>query len=128
MGALTPTANKKTCCFETAPSLTVCVATAGKDGLGPYAVSTGGDYPDAAEQVCDATAGCVAFGQMYSYVSRFHFESAAACKASQAAGGAASLGEYHCEGGGEGGEPIAYRSSVPMEGKAPYTCYTTANL
>jgi hypothetical protein len=35
---------------------------------GPFAVSTGGDYPSISSKLCDQVVGCVAFGQMYSYV------------------------------------------------------------
>ena len=40
------------------------------DQTGPYAVSTGGDYPNMSKAACDSIPGCVAFGQMYSFVTR----------------------------------------------------------
>ena len=45
------------CC----PTDTACAG-----GSGPYAVSTGDDYPDDAMAKCDSIPGCVAVGQMYS--------------------------------------------------------------
>ena len=43
------------CC----PGVTNC-----STGNGPYAVSTGGDYPATTGPVCDKTPGCIAYGQM----------------------------------------------------------------
>ena len=53
------------CC----PGTTACKhPTAPVAPYGPFAVSTGGDYPSISSKLCDQVVGCVAFGQMYSYV------------------------------------------------------------
>ena len=96
--------------------------TSCEGGTGPYAISTGGDYPEWAEPRCDHTPGCVAFGQMYKYVTRFHFDSRLTCQASQASN--ESLGDYHCD------EAPAllrsgYNSTKAMHAKLPFSCFTT---
>merc|ERR1711981_454314 len=96
-----------------------------KGGPGPYSISTGGDYPQMTKPVCDKTPGCVAFGQMYKYVTRYHFSSKDTCEASSRSNH--SLGDYHCDEA-----PISpvvlssFLSVAPMHAKMPYACYTTS--
>lgn len=101
------------CC----PGATNCTG-----GVGPYAISTGGDYPSMSKPRCDSTPGCVAFGQMYAYVTRFHFESKDSCEASARSN--QSLGDYHCDDGPA--SPAEYHSVTPIHAKAPYACFTTS--
>jgi len=94
-------------------------------GTGPFAISTGGDYPEMSKPVCDRTPGCEAFGQMYKYVTRFHFSSKDTCEASQRSN--VSLGDYHCDEGPVSPVALAdYSSVLPMHAKMPYTCFTTS--
>merc|ERR1711865_123379 len=97
-----------------------------KAGTGPYAVSTGGDYPQMTKKVCDSTSGCLAFGQMFKYVTRYHFSSRDTCEASARSN--QSLGDYHCNEAPI--SPVAlseYLSVVPMHAKLPFSCYTTSS-
>merc|ERR1712046_22080 len=99
-----------------------------KEGSGPYAVSTGGDYPEMSKMVCDRTNGCVAFGQMESFVTRFHFDSKEACLAARKL--TPSIGfQFNCGGAVQSGA-IEYKSvnaTALSPAKMPVVCYTTAN-
>ena len=87
-------------------------------GAGPHVMSTGGDYPQVARATCDATPGCIAFGQMKSFVTIFHFTSRAACEASEIGYG------YSC--GAAPATVSSYASTLaPAHAKLPWTCETT---
>lgn len=91
-------------------------------GAGPHVMSTGGDYPQVARATCDATPGCIAFGQMKSFVTIFHFTSRAACEASDRSN--VSLGGYSC--GAAPATVSSYASTLaPAHAKLPWTCETT---
>ena len=103
------------CC----PGVTNC-----STGNGPYAVSTGGDYPATTGPVCDKTPGCIAFGQMYSFVTHYYFDSAASCSAAQYAAAPIAF-SFECNSG-----PATvprYRSTRHVVSKEPWSCYTRDN-
>ena len=100
------------------------IGDACKGGTGPYAVSTGDDYPAASMAACDRIPGCVAVGQMYSYVTRYHFSSKTACVESSKASPAPAF-EYECDYA-----PVTsrgYESVAPMKAKAPWACYALSS-
>merc|ERR1711998_810729 len=96
------------------------------EGSGPYAMSTGGDYPSLSSKTCDGTEGCMAFGQMFAYVTHFHFASRGACMTSQNSN--TSLGEYHCDAPPRSPTVASFKylSTAPQHGKMPFVCYTTS--
>jgi hypothetical protein len=102
------------CC----PASTNCTG-----GRGPYAISTGGDYPSMTSSICDDTPGCVAFGQMTAFVTHYYFHSRDACEqASQSARPIA--GSFKCAS--PPASTPTYLSTVRVISKMPWACYTSS--
>ena len=103
------------CC----PGTTNCTG-----GKGPYAISTGGDDPSMAGPLCDDTPGCLAFGQMRSFVTHFFFDTTASCVAASKASNPIGF-DFKC--GGPPAEVLRYHSIEHVVAKLPWLCFTRDN-
>lgn len=103
------------CC----PGTTNCTG-----GKGPYAMSTGGDCPSTAGPLCDDTPGCLAFGQMRSFVTHFFFDTTASCVAASKASNPIGF-DFKC--GGPPAEVLRYHSIEHVDAKLPWLCFTRDN-
>ena len=104
------------------------MATNCSGGSGPYAVSTGGDYPESTGLVCDDTTGCVAFGQMKSFVTHYYFSSKETCKAAQSApahAGGMNASSWACSAEPVGPDLEYWSTKEPVPSKMPWTCFAS---